>query len=107
MIALLLGLISLAISIMFTTSFDKLANEVRDIRIKYLKIDSILRALKTNGSEKISAEMEEEEEDNELSYEENQPLESGLTQEMDGTNYYETTNFKENFHQGDVVEYFS
>ena len=37
MIALLLGIISLVIAIMFTTSFDKLANEVRDIRIKYLK----------------------------------------------------------------------
>ena len=31
---------------MFTTSFDKLANEVRDIRIKYLKIDHMLNLLK-------------------------------------------------------------
>ena len=46
MIALLLGIISLIISIMFTTSFDKLANEVRDIRIKYLKIDHMLNLLK-------------------------------------------------------------
>ena len=37
MIALLLGIISLVIAIMFATSFDKLANEVRDVRIKYLK----------------------------------------------------------------------
>ena len=46
MIALLLGIISLVIAIMFATSFDKLANEVRDVRIKYLKIDHILKLLK-------------------------------------------------------------
>ena len=31
---------------MFTSSFDKLANEVRDIRIKYVKIDHMLNLLK-------------------------------------------------------------
>ena len=56
MIALLLGIISLVISIMFTNSFDKLANEVRDIRIKYLKIDHILKFLKLENEKKKQLE---------------------------------------------------
>ena len=51
MISLLLGIIALVIAIMFATSFDKLANEIRDMRIKYLKIDYVLRNLESeNGN---------------------------------------------------------
>ena len=106
MIALLLGIISLVIAIMFTTSFDKLANEVRDIRIKYLKIDTILKFLKeknkyktkeTNESFKIQQENEDiiaEEE-----------LESALA--FENNDYYENVQFKENFNKDDIVEVFT
>ena len=106
MIALLLGIISLVIAIMFTTSFDKLANEVRDIRIKYLKIDHILKLLKIQSSlnsghvrqtdlEKI---VEEDTEDVD------EEFESALA--LNDTDYYENVNFKENFKQGDIIEVF-
>ena len=108
MIALLLGIISLVIAIMFTTSFDKLANEVRDIRIKYLKIDHILKLLKlqstlNNGHVKqadlnnIIAEDSDEDVDEEF--------ESALA--LNDTDYYENVNFKENFKQGDIIEVFN
>ena len=71
MISLLLGIIALVIAIMFATSFDKLANEIRDMRIKYLKIDYVLRNLESEngnlhrhriqGSRYISPEPQQEE----------------------------------------------
>ena len=106
MIALLLGIISLLIAIMFTTSFDKLANEVRDIRIKYLKIDHILKLLKVqstlnNGNVKQTDLKKIVEEDTEDVDEE---FESALA--LNDTDYYENVNFKENFKQGDIIEVF-
>ena len=107
MIALLLGIISLVIAIMFTTSFDKLANEVRDIRIKYLKIDHILKLLKVqstlnNGHVKQTDLEKIVEEDTEDVDEE---FESALA--LNDTDYYENVNFKENFKQGDIIEVFN
>lgn len=109
MIALLLGIISLVIAIMFATSFDKLANEVRDVRIKYLKIDHILKLLKlqntlNNGhvqqTDLRNIIAEDNEEDNV-----DEEFESAL--ELNNTDYYENVNFKENFKQGDIIEVFS
>lgn len=50
MIALLLGIISLAIALMFSASFDKLANEVKDIRLKCLQIDYLFRTLNNTST---------------------------------------------------------
>ena len=120
MIALLLGIISLVIAIMFATSFDKLANEVRDVRIKYLKIDHILKLLKlqktlNNGHvqqkdlRNIIAEDSEEdnvyEEDNVDEEDNNEDFGNALT--LNNTDYYENVNFKENFKQGDIIEVFN
>ena len=107
MIALLLGIISLVIAIMFATSFDKLANEVRDVRIKYLKIDHILKLLKLQSSlnnghvqqKDLQNIIAEESEDID------EEFESALA--LNNTDYYENVNFKENFKQGDIIEVFN
>ena len=107
MIALLLGIISLVIAIMFTTSFDKLANEVRDIRIKYLKIDHILKLLKIQSSLN-NGHVQQEDLDNIIAEENDdvdEEFESALA--LNDTDYYESVNFKENFKQGDIIEVFS
>ena len=100
MIALLLGVISLIIAIMFTTSFDKLANEIRDMRIKYLKIDYILNQLKQRKTLKVN--------DNEPVQEEesgNEPFDLDSAYDND-SNYYINSNFKEKFRDEDIVEEF-
>ena len=107
MIALLLGIISLVIAIMFTTSFDKLANEVRDIRIKYLKIDHILKLLKIQSSLN-NGHVQQEDLDNIIAEENDdvdEEFESALA--LNDTDYYESVNFKENFKQGDIIEVFN
>ena len=54
MIALLLGIIALAIALIFSSSFDKLANEVRDIRIKCIKIDYLFKMLNKEAQNRDS-----------------------------------------------------
>ena len=119
MIALLLGIISFVIAIMFTTSFDKLANEVRDMRIKYLKIDTILSILKEKNNIKkkdINGVEEEQDDRTTLNTQENysdhdtiieeEELQSALTFE-NNNDYYENVQFKETFKEGDIIEVFT
>ena len=108
MIALLLGIIALVIAIMFATSFDKLANEIRDMRIKYLKIDYVLKTLESeNGdlhrhrirrSKYISSEPQQEE------TQEGFKIESAMSVEDD--DYYSKVNYTENFSTNDIIEEF-
>jgi len=125
MISLLLGIIALVIAIMFATSFDKLANEIRDMRIKYLKIDYVLRNLESEngnlhrhriqGSRYISPEPQQEEEEElattravtttTLSPNEGFKIESAMTVDED-EDYYSKVNYTENFSTNDIIEEF-
>ena len=125
MISLLLGIIALVIAIMFATSFDKLANEIRDMRIKYLKIDYVLRNLESEngnlhrhriqGSRYISPEPQQEEEEElattravtttTLSPNEGFKIESAMTVDEDD-DYYSKVNYTENFSTNDIIEEF-
>jgi len=125
MISLLLGIIALVIAIMFATSFDKLANEIRDMRIKYLKIDYVLRNLESEngnlhrhriqGSRYISPEPQQEEEEElattravtttTLSPNEGFKIESAMTVDED-EDYYSKVNYTENFRTNDIIEEF-
>ena len=119
MIALLLGIIALVIAIMFATSFDKLANEIRDMRIKYLKIDYVLKNLESEngnlhrhrirGSRYISPEPQQEETQEGLvetqSSNKGSKIESAMSVDEDG-DYYSNVNYTENFSTNDIIEEF-
>ena len=126
MIALLLGIIALVIAIMFATSFDKLANEIRDMRIKYLKIDYVLKNLESeNGnlhrhrirsSRYIMPEPQQEETQEEKlattraitttrAPNEEFKIESAMSVD-DDDDYYAKVNYTENFSTNDIIEEF-
>ena len=106
MLALFLGLIALAIAILYSSAYDKIANEIRDIRAKCLRIDKMCSDIQNNNKVKnITTTQKIESEDNETNSDDPE-LEFKIPPLSLSTDYYENNNFKERFSSDDIIEEF-
>ena len=106
MLALLLGLIALAIAILYASAYDKIANEIRDIRIKC--IGSTMSYQPENNTTIIpqitSSDQNDQndlEDDPSLEWEDLQ-----LQLPEKSADYYANANYTENFSNEDIIEQF-
>lgn len=104
MLALFLGLIALTIAILYSSAYDKIANEIRDIRAKCLRIDQMYSNKVQNNQEtskeKTSEETSKEKTSKESSVEKFQN--DSLYKE-----YYENQNYREKYSNKDIIEEFT
>ena len=105
MLALFLGLIALAIAILYSSAYDKIANEIRDIRAKCLRIDKMCSNIQNNNKVKNKSSTTKKTKSKETNYN-NPELEFKTPPLSQSTDYYEDSNYKENFSSDDIVEEF-
>ena len=115
MLALFLGLVALAIAILYSSAYDKIANEIRDIRIKCIRIENIYsNQIKNNKAENNNKNIETEnnnkiieaEDDNEDYIEDDPEYEWEMPELTQNIDYYDDSVFKETFSNEDIIEEF-
>tara|TARA_Y100001970_G_C14256773_1_gene876102 strand:- start:2578 stop:2922 length:345 start_codon:yes stop_codon:yes gene_type:complete len=113
MLALFLGLVALTIAILYSSAYDKIANEIRDIRIKCMKIENNYSKQTKNDEinnkddSNIDEELDEEELDEELDNDDEDPnYEWEIPELTQNRDYYDNSVFKETFSNEDIIEEF-
>mgnify|MGYP001300825996 CR=1 FL=1 len=98
MLALFLGLISLAIAILYSSAYDKIANEIRDIRAKCLRIDKIYSDINKSQNNTENTKTQNNTENTKT---------QNNNEQFNSQEYYNNKNYKEQFENEYIVEEFS
>ena len=107
MLALLLGLIALAIAILYASAYDKIANEIRDIRIKC--IGPTISSYQSENNTTIIPQITSSDQNDQNDLEDDPSLEwedLQLQLPEKSADYYANANYTENFSNEDIIEQF-